>query len=92
MPCFASDIIFPETEDEDKYLTNKGVQTKALKSMLDRGIEDLDTEKYDYEAGNLLENGFFGNMIEDWWTFSWNWPDFIGRGTIFMIFAFLRLF
>ena len=43
-PCFHSSIVFPDEQDQDKYLTNEAVQNKALKAMLDRGIEARDTE------------------------------------------------
>ena len=36
MPCFASGYVL---SDEAQYLTNEGVQGKALKGMLERVIE-----------------------------------------------------
>lgn len=89
MPCFASNLVFQDTEDEDKYLTNQAVQYKALKGMLDRGIEARDSESYDYNAGNLITNGFFATLVEDWWIYTWNWPDIWGRGLIFSLFGIL---
>ena len=60
--------------------------------MLDRGIEARDSEQFDYQAGNLLTLGFFGNMIEDLWAFSWNWPDYLSRGSLFVYWTILEFF
>ena len=46
---------------------------RALKRMLEKAIEPRDTDSYDYEAGNLLTDGFVGKMVENLWVFSWNW-------------------
>lgn len=82
MPCFASSTIFTEPGDQDKYLSNKAVQTKALKAMLDRGVEAKNIKEFDYEGPNLLENGIWGNVVEESWIYLWNWPDIMGRSAL----------
>ena len=83
MPCFASGYVL---SDETQYLTNQGVQGKALKGMLERVIEAKDADVYDLDAGNInTYNWFTYNFIENPWIFITNFGDY-GRGLLFWFF------
>ena len=84
MPCFASHYV---NEDEKMYLTNEGVQARALKAMLERLVQEKDTGVYDYEAGNINQYGFFENLVENVWINFKFWPDESFR--LFYIFCIL---
>jgi hypothetical protein len=81
VPCFASGYV---TDDEKEYLTNSGVQPRALKAMLERLVQSKDSDEYDYEAGNISEYGFVSNVVENGWIFIRNWPDYFFRTTYLM--------
>ena len=63
-PCTHSSIV--SGIDEDDYLTQQGIQNKALKAMIDRVLESKDTQNYDYQSSiaNINDYGFFEKQIE----------------------------
>lgn len=84
MPCFASGYVFPE--NEENYLTNESTQAKALKSMLERVVEGKNSDLYDYDAGNINNYNSVEYFFERSWIVLTNLPDYIVRGTLFIIF------
>ena len=85
MPCFASGYVL---SDEAQYLTNQGVQGKALKGMLERVIEAKDADIYDLDAANInTYNWFTYYFIENPWIFITNFEDY-GRGLLFWFYEF----
>jgi hypothetical protein len=87
MPCFHSGLVM---DNEDQYLTNEGVQPKALKAMLDRLVETKDFEKYDYYAANINEYGWTQKFIEDSWIVTANWSDYLIRGILIASYLFVK--
>ena len=88
-PCFASNI-FLGKEKENQYLTKESHQMKALKAMLDRGLE----ERNDFRSTNLwtedmkhLNKTYYpvfmmleiSYIIENSWLFITNLQDFLLR-------------
>lgn len=61
--------------------------------MLDRAVEPQDTNKYDYDGGNLNINqyGDFALWIEDIWMLINNWSDYLGRGSLLMILMLMNI-
>ena len=54
--------------DENAYLTKNGIQPKALKAMLDRLMQPLDTT-FDYQSKNILKYSKTEFFLFDSWRF-----------------------
>ena len=62
--------------NETRYLTNKGVQPNALKRMMERVVQPLDSS-YNYPARNILKYSDWEFFVFDTWRFLMASPDMI---------------
>ena len=64
---------FREEEDPLLFNTNQGVQPKAIKAMIDRLTQPIDSQ-IDYAKYNEAEDGYIGRA---WWWYIWEFPYFM---------------
>ena len=72
--CWDFGNYFFPSED---YYTNKGIQAKALKKMIDRTLEARDESTYDYSSGNMNQYNGFEMFFSELWRVTTNWDTYI---------------